>query len=47
MKYLFDTIDTNSQISNRFQQLFKIYQNIDQSALGFPKGWENEPLWTK
>lgn len=45
MKYVFDTVDTNSQISNRLQQLFKKYSNIDPTALGFPKDWEKEPLW--
>lgn len=45
MKYLFDVVDNNSQISARLQQLFKKYPNIDQNALGFPKNWEKEPLW--
>jgi abortive infection bacteriophage resistance protein len=45
MKYLFDVVDNNSQISDRLQQLFKKYPNIDQNALGFPKNWEKEPLW--
>jgi abortive infection bacteriophage resistance protein len=46
MKYLFDTLDTNSTLSQRFQQLFKKYPNIDPAALGFQKDWEQEPLWT-
>ncbi len=45
MKYLFDTIESGNHISQRIQQLFKKYPNIDQTAMGFQSGWENEPLW--
>ena len=26
-------------------KLFAEYPNVDLHAMGFPKGWENEPLW--
>ena len=45
MKYMFDLIDTNNQISIRLKDLFKKYPNIDQTTLGFPKDWLKEPLW--
>jgi abortive infection bacteriophage resistance protein len=45
MKYMFDLIDTNNQISTRLMGLFKKYPNIDPSALGFPGYWTTEPLW--
>jgi hypothetical protein len=45
MKYICDTIETSNHTSTRIQQLFIKYPNIDQTALGFQAGWENEPLW--
>ena len=36
MKYMFDLVDTNDQISIRLKALFEKYPNIDQTALGFP-----------
>ena len=27
------------------KRLFDDYPEIDLNALGFPKGWETEPLW--
>ena len=30
---------------NKMMTLFYNYPEIDLGALGFPKGWENEPLW--
>ena len=32
---------------DKMQTLFANYPEIDQAALGFPKGWESEPLWTQ
>ena len=26
-------------------ELFKKYPSADKRAMGFPCGWENEPLW--
>lgn len=45
MMYLFDTIDSENTITNRLENLFIKYPNIDRSALGFNAGWEKEPLW--
>lgn len=45
MKYMFDLVDTNNQISLKLQDLFNRYPNIDQTALGFPPDWIKEPLW--
>ena len=25
--------------------LLSAYPSIDVTAMGFPRGWENEPLW--
>lgn len=45
MKYMFDLVDTNNQISTRLKDLFRKYPNIDQTALGFQKDWIKEPFW--
>ncbi len=45
MKYMFDLVDTNNQISFKMQDLFNRYPNIDQAALGFPSDWQGEPFW--
>lgn len=45
MKYLADTIDESNHLAKRIKYLFIKYPNIDKGALGFPDGWENEPLW--
>jgi len=45
MKYMFDLVDTNNQITTRLKDLFEKYPNIDPAALGFPTDWLKEPLW--
>ena len=27
------------------KQIFDCISEVDMAALGFPSGWENEPLW--
>jgi abortive infection bacteriophage resistance protein len=45
VSYLLQTINPNHQFINRFLALLSKYPNVDPKALGFPKGWEAEPLW--
>jgi len=32
-------------MSDKINRLFEAFPEIDQKALGFTVGWENEPLW--
>jgi hypothetical protein len=27
------------------KQLIQLYPSVDVAAMGFPKGWRQEPLW--
>ena len=38
------TGSTNS-FKYELHKLLVQYPNIDTSAMGFPSGWQNEPLW--
>ena len=43
--YLEQSITPNSQIKDRLLSLLKAYPNTITRQMGFPRGWENEPLW--
>lgn len=43
--YLLQTINPKNTFVDRFTALFDEYPNIDIYAMGFPKDWNNEPLW--
>jgi abortive infection bacteriophage resistance protein len=43
--YLLQTVNPKNTFRQRFFALLNKYNNVDPTALGFPKGWENEPLW--
>ncbi|MBR4533361.1 MAG: hypothetical protein IKO85_02280 [Bacteroidaceae bacterium] len=43
--YLEQSITPNSQIKDWLLNLFKAYPQINVKKMGFPHGWENEPLW--
>ena len=43
--YLLNAIDPHNAFANNIQKLMKDYPSIDATALGFPKRWEQEPLW--
>ncbi len=45
IKYFLDVISPNNDLLAKLRWLFVDYPEIDLSALGFPKGWEMEPLW--
>lgn len=38
-------INPDSSVKTQMLDLFKNYPTIDVTAMGFPHGWENEPLW--
>ncbi len=45
IKYFLDTISPNNDLLTKLRWLFVEFPNIDLAAMGFPKGWEMEPIW--
>ena len=45
IKYFLDIISPNNDMLDKVNRLFATFPEIDKAALGFPSGWENEPLW--
>ena len=43
--YLEQTIKPCMDLKTSLLKLFAKYSNVDLHAMGFPQGWENEPLW--
>ncbi len=43
--YLEQTITPCMDLKSSLFKLFAEYPNVDLHAMGFPQGWENEPLW--
>ena len=38
-------ITPNNDMKAKIDALLSAYPSIDINAMGFPNGWENEPLW--
>ena len=45
IKYFLDVISPNNDMKAKIDALLNDYPSIDINAMGFPRGWENEPLW--
>lgn len=45
--YLQKVIESENAFTNNVTNLIKKYPSIDPFAMGFPKGWESEPIWKK
>ena len=45
IKYFLDIISPHNDMKAKIVALLANYPAIDTSALGFPRGWESEPLW--
>lgn len=43
--YLLDIINPQNTFRDKLRDLFIEYPNIDIAAMGFPRNWQNEPLW--
>ena len=43
--YWLDAMERGDAFRERLNMLFSQYPSVDTSAMGFPQGWENEPLW--
>ena len=46
IKYFLDVISTDNDMLSKLRWLFFVdFPEVDLKALGFPDGWEMEPLW--
>lgn len=43
--YLLNAIDGKNTFARDIKRLILKFPIIDVAAMGFPKGWKNEPLW--
>ena len=43
--YLLNVINPKHTFRNRLNALFKKFPMVDKKAMGFPTGWEKEPVW--
>ena len=45
--HFLDIVSPDNDMLGKMRTLFSNYPEVDLAALGFPNGWENEPLWTR
>ena len=45
IKYFLNIISPNNDMRGKIEALLSDFPSIDINAMGFPRGWENEPLW--
>ena len=45
IKYLLFSVSPNNSFKSKLLELLEQYPTIDINAMGFPKDWENQPLW--
>ena len=45
IKYFLNIISPQNDMTNKLKNLLASFPEIDTAAMGFPKGWENEPVW--
>ena len=45
IKYFLNTISSGNDMKEKVQTLLTSFSEVDVSAMGFPAGWEDEPLW--
>ena len=45
IKYFLNIISPNNDMKDKIQALLSAFPSIDINAMGFPRGWEAEPLW--
>ena len=45
LAYLQDRIHPDNSFKSEFLELLKAHPNVDTKAMGFPEGWQSEPLW--
>ncbi len=47
IKYFINIISPQNTMTQELQNLLNTYPEVDTTAMGFPIGWEQEPLWIK
>jgi abortive infection bacteriophage resistance protein len=45
IKYFLNIISPKNDMTDKLKTLLTAFPEIDTAAMGFPQGWENEPLW--
>lgn len=45
LAYMEQTVDPQCGFASRLKALLAKYPMVDVAAMGFPSGWELEPLW--
>jgi len=43
--YWLDSMERGEEFREKLNNLLSKYPSVDTAAMGFPKNWENEPLW--
>ena len=43
--YCLDAMGYGDEFKANLKQLIQLYPSVDAAAMGFPKGWRQEPLW--
>ncbi len=46
IKYFIDIISPHNTMSLKLKNLLSDFPAVDTAAMGFPKGWDQEPIWT-
>ena len=47
IKWFIDIVSPNNNIKEHLTSLLASFHNVDTKAMGFPEGWESEPLWDR
>ena len=45
LAYWLDAVNTTNTFKSDLKGLLAKYPSVDSLAMGFPAGWEQEPLW--
>lgn len=45
IKYFLNVISPQNDMTDKLKSLLAAYPDVDTAAMGFPQGWEAEPLW--
>jgi abortive infection bacteriophage resistance protein len=45
IKYFIDILSPQNDMNSKIASLLNCFPNVDIRAMGFPQGWDNEPLW--
>ncbi len=47
IKYFLDIISPQNDMCDKLLHLLADFPSIDHAAMGFPQGWQQEPLWQR